>query len=198
MDISKLVELEKLEINKDSIYFTNKIKRWCQLPYKNHKNGCPNYNKNPLCPPNSPDFKINIHNYNYFYLIYAIFNFKKYKELRKLENPDRTNAQINCVLYWQGSIKKMLKDNIRYIFINNHIIAVQNNFYLLGCGSGFNDKLLKKYQYKIYSMESVGIDVFKTLMANGIDYELKPKNKILLVCLLCSKIDLNNRKDGLF
>ena len=36
-------------------------------------------------------------------------------------------------------------------------------------------------------MEAVGINVFKTLKNAGIDYELKPKNKVLLTTLLCSQ-----------
>ena len=39
-------------------------------------------------------------------------------------------------------------------------------------------------------MESVGIDVFRTLRTNRIDYEFKPVDKVVLVCLLCSKIEI--------
>ena len=62
------------KIEKESIVFTEKTKLWCQLPYPNHPTGCPNYNKNPLCPPNSDYKKSILKDYNHFYLFYAIFN----------------------------------------------------------------------------------------------------------------------------
>jgi hypothetical protein len=58
---------------------------------------------------------------------------------------------------------------------------------LLGCGSGFNNKDIKRYQKEVYSMEAVGINVLSTLRLNKIDFEIRPKNKILLVCLVCIK-----------
>ena len=197
MKIEELVTIEELEINKDTIHLTKKTKLWCQLPYKNHKKGCINYNC-LLCPPNSPYFKDFINDYKHFYLVYAIFNFKRYKELRKLENPKFFNseARLKCVIYWQNSVKSLLRKKIKHMYIKNFIAP--SNFYLLGCGCGFTDKLLKILQIIIYSMESVGIYVFKTLKNNNIDFELKPVDKILLVCLLSSKVDLNDKSGGLF
>lgn len=183
MNTQKLTKIKEKDIEIDTLVITRKTRLWCQLPYPNHKNGCPNYNKNPLCPPHSP-FSINFAYFNYFRLIYAIFDFKQYKEIRKLEKPHWSDAQIRCVLYWQSSIKKLLKDHIKSYYNN----ISPDYLYLLGCGSGF--KLIN--QSKIYSMESVGIDVFKTLKNNYIDFELKPKNKVVLVCLLCSHVDFNN------
>jgi len=143
-----------------------------------------------VCPPNSPFFDYFIDNYTHFYLIYANFDFKQYKEIRKSENPNRTDAQISCVLYWQGSIKRLLKEYIRNIYTtcNNNI----TDFHLLSCGSGFKDKVLNSTQSQIYSMESVGINVFRTLKNNNINFELKPINKIIMVCLLCSKLEINS------
>ncbi|KKN57630.1 hypothetical protein LCGC14_0560020 [marine sediment metagenome] len=196
MEIELLVNIRELEINKNSIHITKKTGLWCKLPYKNHKKGCYHYGNNLLCPPNSPYFKDIINNYNYFYLIYAIFDFKKYKKMRSLENPEFFNSKerLKCVIYWQNSVKRVLKNFVKYTYIDNYNIA--SNFYLLGCGSGFNDKLLNKFQNTIYSMESVGIDVFRTLRNNNIDFELKPINKVVLVCLLCSKVNLYNETNS--
>ena len=191
----EFIEIHELEINKDSIYITMKTKLWCTLPYKNNKNGCYHYNNNLLCPPNSPYFGDYINNYNHFYLIYAIFDFKTYKEIKKIEKPNKTDAQIGCLRYWQGSIKKLLKLHIKHIYINNfHNIS---NLYLLGCGSGFKDKFFVEFQQYIYSMESVGINVFRTLKNNNINFDIKAINTVVLVCLLCSKIEINNNIERL-
>ena len=47
-------------------------------------------------------------------------------------------------------------------------------------------------------MESTGIYVFKTLKNNNIDFELKPINKVLLVCLLCLKEEIDKNKGKMF
>jgi predicted metal-binding protein len=187
MDIKNLVTFKKLKIKKETIQLTDKTDLWCQLPYPNHKKGCPNYNKKKTCPPNVPHFKKIINNYRHFYLIYSIFNFKKYKELREIENPEffNTPARLKCVLYWQGAVRKILKEYVKKILVDDNI----TNFYLLSCGSGFDDKYLGKFQNPLYSMEAAGINVFKTLKNNNIEYELKPVNKIILTSLLCLKVE---------
>lgn len=190
MTNEEFIEIHELEINKDSIHITMKTKQWCTLPYKNNKKGCPNYNRNILCPPNSPYFGSYIDNYNYFYLIYAIFDFKTYKEIKKIDTPNKTDAQISCVRYWQGSIKRLLKLHIKDIYTNNFNNIT--NFHLLGCGSGFKSNFFVKFQQYIYSMESVGIDVFRTLKNNNINFDIKAIDKVNLVCLLCSKINIYN------
>lgn len=176
--IKNLLQIIDVNIRKESIKITSKTNLWCVLPYPNHKGGCPNYNKNELCPPNTK--LLNLKKYSQFKLIYVIFDFNSYKEWRKEQNPQWSDKQISCVLYWQGSVKKYLKE---YIIKN-----MNGNPYILGCGSGF------KINGKEYpSMEAVGIDVFTTLKNNDIDFEIKPINKIVMCCLLCYR---NNGLDN--
>ena len=51
MEIKKLIQIRKIKIDSKSIKFTKRTRLWCQLPYPNHPKGCPNYSKNPNCPP---------------------------------------------------------------------------------------------------------------------------------------------------
>jgi predicted metal-binding protein len=173
------------EINKDSIKFTTKTRRWCRLPYLKHPNGCPNYGKNSLCPPKAPFLKTTIDKFNHFYLIIGKFNLVKYKKGMLRRHPNWSDRQAKCVLYWQGSAKKHMKEYIKTIYEKH----TENNMFLLSSGSGF--KNVKIPQKKIYSMEAAGINVFETLRKNNIEFELKPENYILLVNLLCSseKVD---------
>lgn len=182
--------MELPNIKKSTIKFTEKTMIWCKLPYPNHPKGCPNYNKNPLCPPNSKYMKYILEQYNYFYLIYTDFDLKSHREKMLLKHPNWTNRQANNLLYWQGSVKKILKDIIKKIYRLNP----NSKKYLLFCGSGLKDKIFN--QNNIYSMEAVGIDVFKTLKNNDINFEYKPRNKVILVSLLCSnkKIILNQKR----
>jgi len=172
MNIQKLVEIHSQKIQKETIVFTIKTRRWCQCPYEGHPKGCPNFNKNELCPPKYP-YRIDIlDKYNYFMLVYADFNFKQYKKLMKNKYQEWSEKEIACVLYWQGSLKKILKTELKkYVYDE-----------MFGAGSGFNG---------CASMEAAGIDVFQTLRNNKIEFEVRPKTKDLMVCLLMSK---NNRE----
>jgi hypothetical protein len=178
MNIKELVELMDLvEIKKETIIRYREVKLLCSYSYKGHKKGCPNVEN---CK-NIPFFdKIREINKKYFYLLIANFDYEKYQEIRSLEKPEWSRNKIRCVLYWQNSVKKMLKENIEFIFENNFL---ENDYlYILGCGSRF--KL--SFQKEVFSMESTGINVFSTLKLNHIEYDLKAINNVKLVCLLCS------------
>lgn len=180
-----LVSIENIKIHKSTIFFTRKTQTWCKLPYKNSKNGCPNYNKNPLCPPKSPFLFNFIKSYNYFYLIYIIFDFNKYKLKMKLLHSNWSEDQLGNRWYWQSQVKVHLRLFIEKLFRLNR----DKDLYLVFCGSGLkNNKIIK--QDKTYSMEAIGIHVYKTLENNNIKYELKPKNTIKLVSLLCSNKEI--------
>ena len=94
---------------------------------------------------------------------------------------------MKCVLYWQSSLKVIIKRFIENIWQRNQ------HFYVLGCGSGF--KL--SFQEHVASMEAVGINVFSTLKLNKIKFEIKPKNKVILCNLLCSKQKIKFEKETL-
>lgn len=98
-----------------------------------------------------------------------------------------TERQLGNLLYWQKSVQKSLVDYIIKKFYHDN-----NEIYLLFCGSGLKNKLISIFQDNIYSMESAGIDVFNTLRNNNIDFELKPKNIVILTNLIC----LNKRISG--
>lgn len=184
MGINKLIKIHYLKIRRESLLFTKKTRLWCQLPYPNHPKGCPNFKKNPLCPPNAKYMDFLLNKYSHFYLIYAEFDLKAQRKRMLKRHPDWSIKQSNCLLYWQNSVKKALKDSIKSIYKKNKF----NAKFILSCGSGFNiDDFTQKF---ICSMEAAGIDVFATLKNNNISFELKPMNKVLLVTLLCSQYEL--------
>jgi predicted metal-binding protein len=169
VNIDPFIQIHSLKITSNDIFLKENIGIWCQLPYPDHPNGCPNYGKSPLCPPRSPFFNKDIYEKKELYLFYMIFEFDRYKQAMRNEKPDWTEKQIACVLYWQSSVKLRLKQAIYDKTI------VKNRFCIFGCGSGFDGH---------YSMEAVGINVVMTLKHLKIDFEVKPKNKIVL-CALC-------------
>jgi len=185
MKINDLLTIKIVYIEKDSIVFTPKTHKWCTLPYIYHPKGCPNYNKNDLCPPNVRIMDEKMKEYNFFYLIYGTFNIFQYRNYMLNIHPNWSERKASCVLYWQGAVKKILKEYIKRIYRINP----EKKFYLFSSGSGF---IIKEFQqHEIYSMEAAGINVFKTLKNNGISYEIKPINFIKLVNLLCSFEEIN-------
>ncbi|KKN18395.1 hypothetical protein LCGC14_0956210 [marine sediment metagenome] len=191
MGIDQLVEIGVKETSRDAITFTTKTQLWCQLPYPNHPKGCPNYNNKETCPPKARYKPEILDHYSNFFLIYANFNIKKQKE-RMLEiHPNWSQKQASCLLYWQNSVKKKLRDFINEIYRRNK----KKRIYILSCGSGFNS--MDFNQDLVYSMEAIGIDVLNTLRNNSIDFEVKPIEKAILTTLLCSIEPLLIEKDDL-
>jgi len=93
-----------------SLIITDKIGKWCQLPYPNHKHGCPNYNKSEKCPPKSKKVdEVFDLNKNHWFLLYR-FDMGTHEQNMKIKHPKWSRKQCRCVLYWQKGIKKKLKD----------------------------------------------------------------------------------------
>ena len=175
MDFEKIAKIEYKEIALDSILYYPQVRDLCHYPYPGYPKGCINIEK---CRKSKvPYFKklVKEGSYIYFYLVYIIIDFKKYKETRKIENPDFYNSErrLKCLLYWQKSIKAILKEYFQKLH------EVGNRFYVLGCGSGFS----LSFQEEITSMENVCINVFSTLKLNKISFEIKPVEKIVLISI---------------
>ena len=188
MNIGEITKIKIRRVKRNSIIFTPKTHIWCTLPYPGHKSGCPNYDKNPLCPPNIKIMEEYLKNYSFYYLIYAIFNISEYKTYMLEKHPDWSDRKARCLLYWQKSIKKLLKKYIQDIYLNHN----DYSFYLFSSGSGGKIDNIK--QETIYSMEAAGINVIQTLINNGIEIEVKPIKIIHIVTLLCSDKELKLKK----
>jgi len=168
IDFKKLTEIKHKQVLEKTIIHYPEVKELCKRPYPNHKKGCPNIEKCKGVPEFSGK-------YNFFYLTWIKFNFKEYKNLRKKEHPNWTEDQVKCLLYWQNSLKKLLKNHLEELSQNN-------KFYVFGCGNKF--KL--SFQSTVDSMEASCINVFSTLKINKIKIDIKINDLILLCCLLCS------------
>ncbi|MBD3216132.1 MAG: hypothetical protein GF311_26195 [Candidatus Lokiarchaeota archaeon] len=181
MKIRELLKIHIKKVSENTIIFSKKTRLWCRLPYPDHPKGCPNYNKNRLCPPKIKYMNDLTQKYNFYYLVYAIFDLKNQKERMLKRNPKWSKRQAKCLLYWQRSVKKYLKDYLLEIYEKNR----DKDKYLLSCGSGFKSEIFD--QEIIPSMEAAGIDVYRTMKNNHIDFEIKPNKKVILVNLICTK-----------
>ncbi len=88
----------------------------CALPYPGHPKGCPNLGKAARCPPNAPMYKG-----SETVRIAAIqYNLAARAEELKEDNPHFTNRQSRCCLYWQGTVRKALREHIREHYDQKH------------------------------------------------------------------------------
>jgi hypothetical protein len=119
----------------------------CVKPYHGHKLGCPNYGCKRDCPPLAPmyDAVFNINNNNFALGISVDIN--EHIAEMKDRHPSWSERQIWNPLYWQGSIRKLLKEHINAFISENP-------------------------QYRAtLRPEAMGVDVVKTL--ENVDKQLK-------------------------
>jgi hypothetical protein len=92
--------------------FDPDVRRLCSRPYPLHPKGCPNFGKNPRCPP-----KIGLLDKVFdlghpCWIIYNVFEIGTHVEKMRRLHPDWSERQLYCCLYWQGTARKELKKEI--------------------------------------------------------------------------------------
>lgn len=91
---------------------------WCTYPYEGHKNGCPNF---PACMKNRADFKLFENKYNW-YAVVEEFDLKFHADKMKAKHPEWSERQCRCLLYWQGGVRKRLKEKAETAFAGYNLI----------------------------------------------------------------------------
>ena len=148
--------------------FTKKvsIKHWvrsyCQRPYPNHPQGCPNFGKRDTCPPKCPYLEDIYDESKGFWIVWVEFDFAGHCKKMKQKHPDWSKRQIECCLYWQGSVNKELKKEVREAMYNR------------GYGKW----------HITYCPEAMGVDVTQTMKNIGVKLEWPPKNIVRKVALI--------------
>lgn len=128
----------------------------CRKSYPNHPKGCPNFGKRDTCPPHAPllvDF-FNMH--KKILAVVVDFNLKKHKERMKKLHPGWTEKQCACCLYWQGGVRKKLKEKVDRT-IQHYYKGEENSIQITDCP------------------EAMGVDVTSTMKNVGVRLEWPPK-----------------------
>jgi len=136
----------------------NSSRCMCAKRYPNHKWGCPNYGKKKGCPPGAPMFDEAYDLVRPVYAIYIVFDFKGHVSRMKEKHPKWSQRQLECCLYWQGTARKQLKEQI----------------------GAFKKLLDEHYQVERYGIvvtpEAMGVNVTETMKNVGIELEWPPVN----------------------
>jgi hypothetical protein len=129
------------------------VRAMCVQPYPLHPKGCPNVGKCDRCPPEAPMF------YDYFDVkqsVYAIvneFDLGAHVERMQAKHPGWSDRQLYCVLYWQNTARKQLKEKIATVLAEQKFVGYEAT----------------------WCPEGMGVNVTETMQQVGIELEWPPK-----------------------
>lgn len=140
----------------------------CKRPYHGHPVGCPNYGKRPICPPESETLS------DYFDLakpvraLWADFDIG-YQAWKMGEiHSDWSRRQRVCCLYWQGGVRKFLRE-----------AAAQ---WMSRCRTACPDHA--RQLGLISRPEAMGVNVTATMKSIGVELEWPPVKVSRMVYLV--------------
>jgi predicted metal-binding protein len=129
-----------------------KVRGMCKLEYPGHKNGCPNWNRNDRCPPKAPMISDVLDLNRSVFAIYNVFNLVGHVEKMKVKHSEWSDRQLYCCLYWQGSARKALKEEIKSFMLLHPDMIIAD------------------------TPEAMGVNLTETMKSVGIVLEWPPKN----------------------
>ena len=140
------------------------VRSICVRPYPGHPKGCPNFNKKHGCPPKAQLIENIIDLSKHVIAIYNVFDINKHIQNMRFKHPTWSERQLVCCLYWQGTARKQLKNEISK-YIDHWKKDVKNNIRIIECP------------------ESCGVNVTATMHRVGIELEWPPRIKAYQVVL---------------
>jgi len=154
-----------IEFDVSKLKIQMETRKWCTLPYPGHANGCPNYNKRDTCPPNAPVL------WKYFNLAkpvaFVIVKFNLGEHIIRMykKHPHWSYRQAKCCLYWQGKVRKILREDTKAF--------MKNRYY-----NQFTD-----------CPEAMGVNVLRTCNVLGVPIKRNPVDFVYKVCMIGYKQD---------
>ncbi len=140
----------------------------CIKPYKNHKDGCPNFGKLPTCPPNIPCMYDQVFDTSDVYAVVTKFNLDEYFAKRRKNRPDLAEGQIRNIRVWQP-------------------IALKENDYAIS--EFYKENPDKKEYVATRLLECMGVDVINTMKEVGIDIKFPVEDYAYRVSFLAKIYD---------
>jgi len=152
--------------NIEKVVIDLRAREWCKMSYPNHPKGCPNYGQRDACPPQAPIWN-NVMQKPYI-LVAVNFNLQEWANKMKEKHSNWSDRQCRCCLYWQGKVRKILKEECKKIISKNSKLVVS------------------------YCPEAMGVHVFETCYKVGIKLHKNPQDIVWKIAIL--GIPKNNYK----
>ncbi len=139
------------------------VRGLCRRRYPNHPRGCPNWNKRPTCPPQARLLGELLDLTKPAYAVWSVFDLGAHRERMKARHSGWTRRQTDCCLYWQGTARKVLRNEVKR-FLEK---------------AGNAPELLV-----LYCPEACGVNVTATMVSLGQQLEWPPIEKTYQVALI--------------
>jgi predicted metal-binding protein len=129
------------------------VRSLCFKPYERHPKGCPNYKRCDRCPPTAPLIERIIDLSRPVVAIYNAFPLGRHVEQMRRKHTRWTERQLLNCLYWQGTARRHLKDEIAKF--HEHMLCAQPGL-----------------RYVVLTTpEACGVNVTETMRAAGVVLE---------------------------
>jgi predicted metal-binding protein len=167
------------------------VSKLCLQPFKFNPNGCPNYNRNWSCPPNSPnptEFWEKKKQFGYIWLVYIEYIISSNKRIKK---------RLNRIKTYQ--YKDILNNFMRFLSKKYRNIDVLYSSHCNYCNNEYNQKCTcpdepcRYPEMKMISPEAAGVNLFETMELLGIKLEQKDIEVVRRISMVFSNemMDLN-------
>ena len=142
------------------LHINLKAREWCKLPYPGHPKGCPEYGQRASCPPAAPLIADLFDLDAPLWLVCIRFDLAAHVLKMQSSHPDWSYRQLKCVLYWQGGVNAVLRQE--------------------------TVKLVSQMPDTIYTLypEAMGINVIATAQDAGLPIETKPVSIVYKISLI--------------
>ena len=153
------------------VEYDSRCRDWCKMSYIGHPRGCPNYGKQDRCPPSVSLIHEVIDLSQPMWFLINEFDLSSHRKRMKERNPGWTDRQANCVLYWQRTQRKILRE--------------------------YSENFISDHPGTLYDLcpEAKGVNCFKILRKKKIPVVARPQKTVYQVCLVGYP---NAVKKGLF
>jgi predicted metal-binding protein len=145
------------------------VRSLCFKPYPNHPKGCPNFGKRDICPPQAPPISSFFDLDKKIMAVVIHFSLELHRQKMLAEHPNWSKRQTDCCLYWQGTVRKQLKQEIAYnltranLFDGGELIATD-------------------------CPEAMGVDVTATMKKVGIILEWPPEKIVRKIAFIGTQL----------
>lgn len=144
------------------VIWNPKVTEWCKRPYPRHPKGCPMYGNRPSCPPEAPMINEVMDLGKQTFIVATKFDVAAHYAQMREKHPDWSEAKVRCVLYWQGSAKKRLREAVRSVL----------------------DRFAEVDLITLYRPEAHGVNVAAMMRKIGISLDFPPKEWAYQVALI--------------
>lgn len=129
------------------------VRNLCQKPYPGHPQGCPNYGKRYICPPQAPMLGDVLDLSREVWAVWVEFDLKAQRYKMWFKHPKWSKRQAECCLYWQDGVRKTLRREMQEIVGHPHMELFASGLAI------------------VEVPEAMGVNVTETMRGIGVDLE---------------------------